>query len=157
MKPEKKFFITGASGFIGSHLAGKLAEEEGSSIYLLIRPCNGFTAVERWNRIAEWLELSGETRKRVAVFSGDLDSPDLNLSPDEASFLKRQTNEIIHAAANTSFSEKNREKVFHTNIAGLNNLLSFFDGGSSRHFHRNILQTFWNRVTEKWKRQEFCT
>ena len=72
MKPGKRFFITGASGFIGSHLAGKLAEEEGASAYLLIRPCNGFTAGERWKRIAEWLGLSEENRKRVADLSGDL-------------------------------------------------------------------------------------
>ena len=74
MKPKKQIFITGASGFIGSHLAGKLAENEPSAINLLIRPSNGFTAGERWKRIADWLELSDETRQRISVFSGDLDS-----------------------------------------------------------------------------------
>ena len=135
MKPKKQIFITGASGFIGSHLAGKLAENEASAINLLIRPFNGFTAGERWKRIADWLDLSDETRQRISVFSGDLNSPDLSLSSDDARFLKKHTDEIIHTAASTSFSEKKREQVFQTNINGLNNLLSFFAGGSFEHFH----------------------
>ncbi len=135
MKPKKQIFITGASGFIGSHLAEKLAEKESNAINLLIRPFNGVTAGERWKRIADWLELSDKTRKRISVFSGDLDSPDLGLSCDDARFLKTQTDEIIHTAASTSFSEKKRAQVFQTNIDGLNNLLSFFAGVSFKQFH----------------------
>ena len=135
-KSKKRFLVTGATGFIGSHLAAALAEE-GHSVDLLIRtlPTQGTTAAERWNRIADWLRLSASARRRIAVLAGDLDAPDLNLSADDARFLKANTVEIVHAAANTSFSEKKRRAIFQANIIGLRNLLSFMEGGSCSRIH----------------------
>jgi len=135
-KPKKRLLVTGATGFIGSHLAGALAEE-GHSVYLLIRASStqGTTSDNRWNRIADWLDLSPVARARITVFAGDLDAPDLNLCIDDARFLKTNTEEIVHAAASTSFSEKKRAEIFRTNITGLQNLLSFMEGGFCRHIH----------------------
>jgi nucleoside-diphosphate-sugar epimerase len=134
MNSSKKYFITGASGFIGSHLATALAQE-GHSVYLLVRPSKEHTVHQRWDLIADWLELAPETRGRITVFSGDLDSSDLNLSPDNARFLKENVEEIVHAAANTSFSAKKRDEAIRTNITGLQNLISFSESGSFRHIH----------------------
>ena len=135
-KSEKRFLLTGATGFIGSHLAGALAEA-GHSVYLLIRTCptECTTADERWKRIADWLRLSPAARARITVFAGDLDTRDLNLSADDVRFLKANTEECVHAAASTSFSEKKRSEIFRTNIIGLRNLLSFVEGGSCRRIH----------------------
>lgn len=135
-KSEKRFLVTGATGFIGSHLAGALAEA-GHSVGLLIRACptESTTAADRWNRIADWLDISTGARARITVFAGDLDAPDLNLSADAARFLKANTDEIVHAAASTSFSEKKRSEIFRTNIVGLRNLLSFVEGGCCRRIH----------------------
>lgn len=135
-KPEKRFLVTGATGFIGSHLAGALSEE-GHSVCLLIRtlPTQSTTSDDRWNRIADWLRLSPAARARITVFAGDLDAPDLNLSADDARFLKANTEEIVHAAASTSFSERKRTEIFQTNIIGLGNLLSFMDGASCSRIH----------------------
>lgn len=135
-KPEKRFLVTGATGFIGSHLAGALAEE-GHSVCLLIRilPTQSTTSDDRWNRVADWLRISPAARARITVFAGDLDAPDLNLSADDARFLKANTEEIVHAAASTSFSEKKRAEIFRTNIIGLRNLLSFMEGGSCSRVH----------------------
>ena len=132
----KRILVMGATGFIGSHLAGALAEE-GHSVYLLIRPSStqGTTSDKRWNRIANWLDLSPFARTRIMVFAGDLDAPDLNLCSDDARFLKTNTEEIVHAAASTSFSEKKRAEIFQTNIIGLQNLLSFMDGCFCSHIH----------------------
>ncbi|MFO7578267.1 MAG: SDR family oxidoreductase [Pelovirga sp.] len=135
-KPEKRFLVTGATGFIGSHLAGALAEA-GHSLCLLIRalPTHSITSDERWNRIADWLRLSPAARARIRVIGGDLDAPDLNLSAADARFLKVNTEEIVHAAASTLFSEKKRTEIFRTNISGLRNLLSFMEDGSCRRIH----------------------
>ena len=135
-KSEKRFLVTGATGFIGSHLACALAEE-GHSVSLLIRALTteSTTADDRWNRIADWLGLSPAARGRIKVFAGDLDAPDLNLSADDARFLKANTEEIVHAAASTSFSERKRAEIFRTNITGLRNLLSFLEGGSWGRIH----------------------
>ena len=136
MKQEKRFLVTGATGFIGSHLAGALAEE-GHSVYLLIRTLSpqSMTSNDRWNRIADWLALSPAARARIMVFAGDLDAPDLNMSADDAHFLKTNTEEIVHAAASTSFSKKKRAEIFRTNVLGLQNLLSFMESGSCSHIH----------------------
>jgi thioester reductase-like protein len=117
-KPEKPFLVTGATGFIGSHLAGALAEA-GHSLCLLIRalPTHNTTSADRWNRIADWLSLSAAARARIRVIAGDLDAPDLNLSADDARFLKGNTEEIVHAAASTLFSEKNALKYFEPTSA----------------------------------------
>ncbi|WP_155876140.1 SDR family oxidoreductase [Desulfuromonas sp. AOP6] len=135
-KPEKRLLVTGATGFIGSHLAGALAEA-GHSVFLLIRALNaeGTTAYDRWNRIADWLGLSPAARARIKVFVGNLDDPDLNLSLDDARFLKANIEEIVHAAGSTSFSEKKRNEIFQTNLIGLKNILSFVDRGICRHIH----------------------
>lgn len=135
-KAEKRLLVTGATGFIGSHLAGALAEA-GHSVCLLIRalPTESTTADDRWKRIADWLRLSPAARARITVFAGDLHAPDLHLSADNARFLKANTEESVHAAANTSFSEKKRSEIFRTNIIGLRNLLSFVEGSSCRRIH----------------------
>ena len=129
----KRFLITGATGFIGSHLAGALAEE-GHTVCLLIRPASGrgINSSDRWSRIADWLCLSPGARSRISVFTGDLDAPDLNLSVEDALFLKKNVDEILHAAASTSFSEKKRDEIFRSNITGLQNLMTFLSGTPGR-------------------------
>lgn len=135
-KSEKRFLVTGATGFIGSHLAGALAEA-GHSVCVLIRtlPPQSSTSAERWHRIADWLELSPAARARITVLAGDLDAADLNLCADDARFLKANAEEIVHAAASTAFSEKKRSEIFRTNISGLRNLLAFMEGGSCSRIH----------------------
>lgn len=136
MKPEKRLLVTGATGFIGSHLAGALAEE-GHSVYLLIRASSAQNSApdDRWNRIADWLDLSPVARARIRVITGDLDAPDLNMAADDARFLRANTEEVVHAAASTAFSEKKRSEIFHTNVIGLRNLLSFIEDGSCGRIH----------------------
>ena len=68
-----KYFVTGATGFIGRHLVERLLEREGT-IYVLVR--EGSRArleelISRWNAPPE----------RIVAVTGDLTAPMLGVSP----------------------------------------------------------------------------
>jgi nucleoside-diphosphate-sugar epimerase len=101
MNPDKPILVTGATGFIGSHLAERLISE-GYAVRLLVRN------IERLN-----IPLQMSTQ----VFLGDLEKPESLLA------AVKDVDVIFHCAANvrTWDLERNYERV---NVSGLNNLLS---------------------------------
>lgn len=60
--------VTGATGFIGSHLAVDLARR-GHDVSVLVRGNGAATAEERFSRILDWFETDGAIRKRRRVQS----------------------------------------------------------------------------------------
>jgi len=60
-----RYFVTGATGFIGKRLVKALLQRRGSTVYFLLRP-------ESEAKAAELLEYWGVTKARACPVFGDL-------------------------------------------------------------------------------------
>ena len=126
--------MTGATGFLGIHLAQTLINK-GYVLYLPVRPMKNLSPEERVRRQFEWLETGQLDFSRIRVFPGDLNRPDLGLPPAEYRRLASKTDEIIHCASETSFSERTRPQVEKANVQNLHHLLDFAAKSGCYFFH----------------------
>lgn len=131
---ETIFFLTGGTGFIGSHLAVDLLKN-GHKVLLLARPQNGLSARKRVDQLLGWFALGPQHRKNLDVVEGSLDAPTFGLSEKDFCRLLGDVDEIIHCASDTSFSERKRTAVERANIEGLRNVLDLAAGGRCSVFH----------------------
>ncbi len=131
---ETIFFLTGGTGFIGSHLAVDLLKN-GHKVLLLARPRNRLSVRQRIDQLLDWFDLDLRHCKNLEVVEGSLDAPNFDLSEKDFGRLLRDVDEIIHCASNTSFSERKRAAVEKANIDGLRNVLNLAAGGRCSFFH----------------------
>jgi len=126
--------LTGATGFLGSHIAAEMIER-GDSIWVLCRPNKHLTGQDRFNRILDWLGMKPRDPSRVRVIEGFLDRPNLGLEKDQYDKILDQVDEIIHCASNTSFAERKRAEVERANVTGLGNVLDLAEKSRCCFFH----------------------
>jgi nucleoside-diphosphate-sugar epimerase len=117
-------FLTGGTGFIGSHIATELLRR-GYRVILPVRPTKQQGARERMDRLFRWLGLDLSKTPQFQVIEAYLDRPGLGLDKGLYDSLAEQTDEIIHCASNTSFSERKRREIEKANIEGLRHVLDF--------------------------------
>ncbi|MFD6935398.1 NAD-dependent epimerase/dehydratase family protein [Streptomyces goshikiensis] len=105
---RKKILITGGAGFIGMHLARRLADQ------------HDVTLLDDFSRGREDAELD-ELRTRVSVFTHDLTLP----IPDG---LPRDFDEVYHLAAvvGVVYSNEEPQRVLRTNLLSTIHLLDWF-------------------------------
>jgi thioester reductase-like protein len=117
-------FLTGSSGFLGGELLVTLSKRNDiSRIFCLIR---AKTQEEATTRIAKVLQFHNDffDQEKVIAVAGDLLDPDLANKLTDNTILK-ETNLIVHAAANTSFSKIYDNVVEKVNIEGLRSILTW--------------------------------
>ena len=109
---NKKILVTGAGGFIGSHLCERLVRE-GSKVRAFIR----YNSRSSWG-LLEWLPQ--EIKKEIEIIDGDI--------LDESSVINaiKDTELVFHMAALPSipYSFRNPRHVFMVNTYGTFNVLS---------------------------------
>ena len=106
-----KILVTGASGFIGSNLVKKLADNDDSQISALVRKRSAFPNAGKEN---------------VSIFECDI------LDRERLEEATRNVDIVIHLAA-VKEHYKNKDITFSTNVQGTKNLLDF-----SRHIKQFI-------------------
>ncbi len=74
-----RILVTGATGFLGSHLAVRLLRDGNETIWLA-RPRAGATAAERVRRLLDWFGVDAGLRKNVRVIEGEITRPGLGLA-----------------------------------------------------------------------------
>ena len=126
--------VTGATGFIGSHIAGALLRR-GCRVLLLARPDKQQGARARIVQLLEWLGMGQKEQARLKVVEAFMDQPRLGLDQEVYDNLARSIDEIIHCASNTSFSERKRPEIERANIKGLRHLLDLAVQGRCYFFH----------------------
>jgi len=131
---ETRFLITGATGFLGSHILAELLKQD-HQVVALCRPKGSQSADERMNRLLDWFGLDSDHRDRLTVLEGSLDRPDLGLSAEPFRRLQGDTHEIIHCAAETRFSSRMRSDSERVNLTGLDYVLRLAESGKCRFFH----------------------
>ena len=115
--------LTGATGFLGSHLMASLLSG-GYKIIVLGRPNKKETLKERILRLLRWFEIE-ELAGQLELVEIDFLNPLLGIPEPEYKKLCAITEQIIHCASDTSFSERKRDNVFKSNVASLKGILEF--------------------------------
>jgi thioester reductase-like protein len=113
-------FLTGATGYIGAHIAANLLEQHEPSLNVLVRAHNPRQAEERlWRalqlhmnfpRFYEYLQT------RVRMFCGDLTRAQFGLERDHYDRLVHTTDSVIHCAA--SLNRKSEKSCLNVNLRG---------------------------------------
>lgn len=92
--------VTGATGFLGSHMLRELLEKKSSTIYCLVRAS---TEKQGLSKIIEKLKkyhlYSDEYIARIIPVLGDLNQAALGLSNDDYRFLTQEIDSIYHIGA----------------------------------------------------------
>lgn len=118
-------FLSGATGFLGRELLFNLAgRDEIAKIFCFVRSSSRNRAI--LSGIKEQLEFHRgcHAGNKIATIEGDLLDEGLPQTLGSNKALL-ETDMIIHAAANTSFSRINDQLIDRVNINGLENLLQW--------------------------------
>jgi len=112
--------VTGATGFLGSHLTARLLED-GHHVSVLARSSRIASAK---SRVEEVLRDIGTSHfENLEVFEGDISLPGLGLNEAAKKQVVSSTDEVWHCAASLSFEDENRDEIFRMNVDGTRNVL----------------------------------
>jgi len=129
---ESVIFLTGGTGFMGSHIAAELLKR-GYFVVFLCRPKHNLGAYERIQKVLEWHDLP--YNKNFKVVTGQVDEPQLGLDEKVYTYLLENVEEIWHCAADTSFLERKREQAEKVNVQGTLNVLKLAAESKCYFFH----------------------
>src|SRR5436190_7511165 len=120
------YFVTGATGFIGSYLIAKLVER-GGPIYVLVRQ-------RSLDRLAELREAWGVDDKRIVAIVGDLGKPKLGVSAADLRKLKGKVDHFFHLAAIYDL-QASAEEQQAANVDGTRHAVEFATAIAAGCFH----------------------
>jgi thioester reductase-like protein len=113
-------FLTGATGYIGAHVAANLLDQHDATLNVLVRGRDPREAELRlWNalqlhmpfsRFYEYLQL------KIRIFRGDLTAPRFGLEAGDYDRLIHTTDSVIHCAA--SLNRKSEKSCLNVNLRG---------------------------------------
>lgn len=128
-------FLTGATGYIGAHVAANLLNEHGASLNLLIRARDAHEAeVRLWQALQLHLDFPRfyeHLQTHIRIFRGDLTTPNFGLAQDDYDRLLHTTDSIIHCAA--SLNRKSEKSCLNVNLRGTLEVLQL--ATRSHHYH----------------------
>ena len=129
--------LTGATGLLGQYLLHDLLAA-GAKVACLARDAAGESARDRIDRFLRRFERKqGRALPRPVVLVGDLGTPDLGLSPEQAAWAKRHCRGIVHSAASLEFyAEAATGEPHATNVDGTRNLLAFAEQAGIDEWHQ---------------------
>lgn len=129
----EKYILTGATGFLGSHImAGLLLK--GKGVVIMGRSSAGVSLKERIKKLLRWFGIE-HLEEYLEIYETDFLKIRLGLGELEFEKLCRRKLSIIHCASDTSFGEKNRERVMKSNVENLSEILNFALESRTNFFH----------------------
>jgi len=113
-------FLTGATGYIGAHVAANLLDAHGASLNLLVRGKDAKEAAERlWASMQLHMDSTRfyeHLQTRMRIFTGDLTTPQFGLDRDTYDRLIHTTDSVLHCAA--SLNRKSEKSCLNVNLRG---------------------------------------
>jgi len=138
MPGRKHAFVTGATGFVGSHLTCRLLKD-GYRVTVLAR---GSRTAPALDRILDVLGLVLESKaqlngqlERLTVLEGDISQANLGIASDVLSHTVDSIDETWHCAASLSFAEEERDEIFRMNVEGARNVVDVVARTPTRRLH----------------------
>jgi nucleoside-diphosphate-sugar epimerase/acyl carrier protein len=130
----ERVLLTGATGFLGAHLAHTLLSESDSELCCLVR-AGSRNGASRVRRNLEYYGLwSPSFAHRIEVIEADLAMPGLGLRARDYVRLAEGIDEIYHAAADVDWVRSYRS-LRDVNVAGTRELLRLACTGTPSAFH----------------------
>ena len=121
-KKARRWFVTGATGFIGREFVNNLAQRSGrrDRITVLVRPGSRASALQRFRSSIQDL-LPAEKICRIRVLKGDIRKKHLGLNARAWQEACRATH-LVHLAALTRFNAS-LEEARHFNLDGVKHVI----------------------------------
>jgi len=119
-------FLTGATGYIGSHLLKTWLEKTDQRINLLVRRRRNLSPQDRIAmamRDIDAASLLNKLKDRIGIVEGDVSQDSLGMNQSDFDALTGNVSEIIHCAAAARF-DLSLEDARKTNVDGVNNLIT---------------------------------
>ncbi|MFJ4753323.1 thioester reductase domain-containing protein [Streptomyces sp. NPDC088763] len=103
--PPRRVLLTGATGFLGSHMLLDLLRHSDAHVYCLVRAADEEAALARLGEALKGYALpwSSEARRRVTVLPGDIREPRLGLPDDLWDRLAGELDSVVSVAAAVDF------------------------------------------------------
>lgn len=103
--PPRRILLTGATGFLGSHMLLDLLRHSDAHVYCLVRAADQEAAVARLGAQLRSYALpwSNEIRRRVTVLPGDIRRPRLGLTDEQWTGLTLELDSVVGVAAAVDF------------------------------------------------------
>ena len=115
---ETAFFITGATGLLGTEIVRQLLTTTDSTIRVVVRAATASKAAHRLQAL--WWEdelLSASIGQRVIPVTGDITREDMAMDDDSYTTVASETTHVIHCAAETGI-QKSKEELWRMNVEG---------------------------------------
>ncbi|MBQ4845992.1 non-ribosomal peptide synthetase [Pseudoalteromonas sp. MMG005] len=117
----KSVLLTGATGFLGSHILKQLLDSTDAIIYCLVRANTVKQAQQRVKQAAQSYRLAIDLHRIVPVL-GDMEQPQLGLSKKNWAMLCKQVQHIVHTASYVNHIQP--YFAFKKSVSGTNELLT---------------------------------
>ena len=113
-------FLTGATGYIGAHVAANLLDQHDATLNLLVRGRDPRDAELRlWRALQLHIpfpRFCDYLQAKIRIFRGDLTDPHFGLDPGDYDRLVHTTDSVIHCAA--SLNRKSEKSCLNVNLRG---------------------------------------
>ncbi|MCH0571007.1 thioester reductase domain-containing protein [Streptomyces sp. MUM 136J] len=145
--PPRRILLTGATGFLGSHLLLDLLRHSDAHVYCLVRAADEEAAVARLAEALRSYRLpwSSEVRRRITVLPGDIRHPRLGLSEETWLTLARELDSVVGVAAAVDFL-RGYQSLRASNVLGPLTLAELAATGRPKPLHHISSVAVFNEV-----------
>jgi thioester reductase-like protein len=145
--PPRRILLTGATGFLGSHMLLDLLRHSDAHVYCLVRAADEEAAVARLGEALKGYGLpwSSEVRRRITVLPGDMRRPHLGLSDELWNTLAHELDSIVGVAAAVDFL-RGYQSLRQSNVLGPLTLAELAATGRPKPLHHISSIAVFNEV-----------
>ncbi|GAX51970.1 thioester reductase domain-containing protein [Streptomyces olivochromogenes] len=145
--PPRRILLTGATGFLGSHMLLDLLRHSDAHVYCLVRAADEEAALGRLGEALKKYELpwSSEVRRRVTVLPGDIRRPHLGLSDELWTTLTHELDSVVGVAAAVDFL-RGYQSLRQSNVIGTLTLAELAATGRPKPLHHISSIAVFNEV-----------